>query len=84
MDCANEKPKIEPKNDYVFCRLTIPLTAEVDSMLSINDDKIVLGVKNELLLYEGESKEISVISKEIKNRITCIIKLLNGNVVTGG
>ena len=84
MDCANEKPKIEPKNDYVFCRLTIPLTAEVYSMLSINDDKIVLGVKNELLLYEGESKEISVISKEIKNRITCIIKLLNGNVVTGG
>ena len=50
MDCANEKPKIEPKNDYVFCRLTIPLTAEVYSMLSINDDKIVLGVKNELQL----------------------------------
>lgn len=87
MGCGNERTierKKPPNSGYPVCRITVPLTTEIDSMTALNNDKIVLGAKNELLLYEGENKEISVISKEFKNRINCLIKLSNGNVASGG
>ena len=87
MCCCNERTierKKPPNSGYPVCRITVPLTTEIDSMTALNNDKIVLGAKNELLLYEGENKEISVISKEFKNRINCLIKLSNGNVASGG
>ena len=87
MGCGNERTierKKPPNSGYPVCRITVPLTTEIDSMAALNNDKIVLGANKELQLYEGENKEISVISKEHKNRINCLIKLSNGNVASGG
>ena len=87
MGCNNERTierKKAPNSGYPVCRLTVPLLGEVDAMTSIGNDKLVLGAKDELQLFEGENKEISVISKEHKNRINCLIKLSNGQVVSGG
>ena len=69
---------------YPVCRLTIPLTSEIDAMAALSDDKLVLGAKNELQLFEGENKSLTQISKDYKGRINCLIKLSNGNVASGG
>ena len=59
MGCSSERT-IEgnkPLNKgYPECRLTIPLTKDIDSMTAINDNKLVLGAKNELQLFESERK----------------------------
>ena len=87
MGCGNERT-IEGKktlnNGYPVCRLTVPLTTEVFSIAALNNDKLVLGAKNELQLFEGENKSITTISSEHKGRINSLIKLSNGNVASGG
>ena len=69
---------------YPVCRLTIPLTIEVNSIAPFNKDKLVLGAKNELQLFDGENKSIITISKEHKGRINCLIRLSDGRIVSGG
>ena len=69
---------------YPVCRLTIPLTIEVDAIAPFNNDKLVLGAKNELQLFDGENKSIITISKEHKGRINCLIRLSDGRIVSGG
>ena len=87
MGCTNERTveKEKIKNSgYPVCRLTVPLTIEVDSLAPFNNDKLVLGAKNELQLFEGENKSIITISKEHKGRINCLIRLSDGRIVSGG
>ena len=86
MGCSNGRTiegNNSPNKGYPECRLTVPLTKDVDSMIAINDNKLVLGAKNELQLFESESKAITLISNEHKGRINCLVKLSNGKVVSG-
>ena len=87
MGCTSERTVESGKiknAGYPVCRLTIPLTTEVYALAPLNNDRLVLGAKNELLLYEGGSKSIITISKEHKGRINVLIRLSNGNVASGG
>jgi WD40 repeat protein len=87
MGCGNERTiegKKSPNNGYPLCRLTIPLTSEVDAIAPLEGEKLVLGAKNELQLFEGENKAITTISSEHKGRINCLIRLSNGNIASGG
>ena len=87
MGCSNERTvegnKIK-NSGYPVCRLTIPLTIEVDAIAHFDNDKLVLGAKNELQLFEVENKSIITISKEHKGRINCLIRLSDGRIVSGG
>ena len=87
MGCGNERTvegKKSSNSGYPICRLTVPLTTEIYSIVALSDEKLVLGAKNELQLFEGENKSITTISSEHKGRINCLIKLSNGNVASGG
>ena len=77
-----ERDKIN-NNGYPICRLSIPLQMEVGSLCALNNDKLILGAKEELQCFDCISKSITPISKEHKGRINCIIKLSNGNIATG-
>ena len=69
---------------YPVCRLTIPLISEIYAIAPYNNDKLVLGAKNELQLFESENKSIITISKEHKGRINCLIRLSDGRIASGG
>ena len=87
MGCSNEKTKelSEQENKgYPVCRLSIPITREIYSMLSYDSKHLILGGLNELLIFDFNTKEISLISKEIKRRVNCLIKLPDGKVASGG
>ncbi len=87
MGCESGKAiENEPKinNGYPVCKLTIPLTMEVDALASIGNDKLILGGKEEMQLFDGQTKLITEISKGHNGRINCLIKLSNGNVASGG
>lgn len=86
MGCGCERTveglKIE-NNGYPVCRMTINLEIELDAMTAISSDKLILGAKEELQLFEGENKSITTVSKEHSGRINCLIKLSNGTVASG-
>ena len=87
MGCCNQRTIDDIKkinSGFPVCILTIPLQKEVGSLAPLNDKKLVLGAKDELLLFESESKEIITVSKDVKGRINCLIKLSNGNIASGG
>jgi WD40 repeat protein len=87
MGCSNERTVEGNKtinSGYPVCRLTIPLQTQVTAIASLNNERLVLGSKNEISLFEGENKNITTISKEIKGRINCLIRLSNGKVASGG
>ena len=87
MGCCNQRTLENNKkknNGFPVCILTIPLPKEVGALAPLNDKKLVLGAKDELLLFDSETKEIISISKEIKGRINCLIKLSNGNIASAG
>ena len=87
MGCGNERTiegKKSPNSGYPLCRLTIPLTSEIDAIAPIDGERLVLGAKNELQIYEGENKNITTIPSQQKGRINCLIKLSNGNIASGG
>lgn len=77
-----EKEKKENKG-YPVCILTIPLNTQIDSMAALNKEKIILGAKNELILFEEKNKELTQISKDFKGRVNCLIKLSNDNIASG-
>ena len=87
MGCGNERT-IERSKDrssgYPVCRFTTELPCEISSLVAINSKKVLLGGKGELLMFDVETKEITPISKDVKDRINCLIQLPDGKVVSGG
>ena len=86
MGCGNGRTteNYRKNNGYPICLITISLTTEVDALIALNDNKLILGGKEELQIFESENKTIKEISKEINGRINCLIKLSNGNIISGG
>lgn len=87
MGCSSEKTKEGPvseKKGYPVCRLSIPITCQIDSMLSYDSKHLILGGINELHMFDFNTNEISLISKGHKGRINCLIKLPDGKVASGG
>ncbi len=87
MGCSSEKTKdfiAEDNKSFPVCRLSIPITNEIDSMVAIDSKNIILGAKDELKSIDLNTSEISNISKEIKDWINCLIKFPDGKVVSGG
>ena len=86
MGCSSERTVEGSKatnNAYPVCRLTIPLSMEVGSLTKFDNNKLILGAKEELQLFEGDNKSITTISKEHTGRINCLIKLSNGKIASG-
>ena len=87
MGCSSEKTKEGPVSEnkgYPVCRLSIPITCQIDSMLSYDSKHLILGGINELHMFDFNTNEISLISKGHKGRINCLIKLPDGKVASGG
>ena len=87
MGCSSEKTKEIPQEEnkgYPICRSSIPVTGEVDSLLSYDSKHLLLGGLNEIKILDFNTNEISLVSKEIKGRINCLIKLPDGKVASGG
>ena len=87
MGCTSEKTKdviLENNNKYPVCRLSISIIGEFNSILAYDSKRIILGGNDEIKIFDSTSNEVSILSKDIKGRINCLIKLPNGNVVSGG
>ena len=87
MGCSGEKTKEEfpdINRGFPICRLSIPITNEIDSIISFDSKHIILGGKDELKICDLGTQEISLISNEHQGRINCLIKLPNGNIASGG
>jgi WD40 repeat protein len=87
MGCSSEKTEEGPVSEnkgYPVCRLSIPITCQIDSMLSYDSKHLILGGINELHMFDFNTNEISLISKGHKGRINCLIKLPDGKVASGG
>ena len=69
---------------FPVCRITINLTKKVDSMAAYDENRIILGARDELQIFDSSKKSITPLSKEHKGRINCVIKLSNNNFVTAG
>ena len=78
----NKRPN--DSNLYPVGKMTLPLTLEVDSICAYNEEKIILGCKGELQIYDLKSKSTSFISKDHLNRINCLLKLKDGIIVSAG
>ena len=69
---------------FPLCRMTMDLTKSVSSMISYDENRIILGAKDELQLFDCSNKSITPISNEHKGRINSVIKLSNNEIVTAG
>jgi len=69
---------------YPVCRKTIELPKLVDSMATYDENRIILGAKDELQILDIGKGNISPLSTEHKGRINCVIKLSNNDIVTAG
>ena len=69
---------------FPVCRMTINLTKKVDSMTAYDENRIILGARDELQILDCSKKSITPLSTEHKGRINCIIKLSNNDIVTAG
>lgn len=87
MGCAGGRTKeggsLE-NNAYPVCRNTIPISLEVHSLVAYSDDKILIGGRDELQIYDSIQKNITTVSKEHKGRINVLLKLKNGKIVSAG
>lgn len=87
MGCSNERTiekQPEKNKGYPVCRFTVPLTREICSMIALNPKTLILGGKNELLSFDFDTKEITLISNEIKGKINCLLNSPEGNIISGG
>jgi len=69
---------------FPVCRKTIELQKLVDSMVSYDQKRIILGAKDELQILNIDEGVITSLSTEHKGRINCMIKLSNNEIVTAG
>jgi len=66
---------------YPVCRKTIELPKLVDSMATYDENRIILGAKDELQILDIGKGNISPLSTEHKGRINCVIKLSNNDII---
>jgi WD40 repeat protein len=69
---------------FPVCRKTIELQKLVDSMVAYDQNRIILGAKDELQILDISDGVITALSTEHKGRINCVIKLSNNEIVTAG
>ena len=69
---------------FPVCRKTIELQKLVDSMVAYDQNRIILGAKDELQILNINEGVITSLSTEHKGRINCVIKLSNNEIVTAG
>lgn len=69
---------------FPVCRMTIDLTKLVDSMAAYDENRIILGARDELQLLDCSNKNITPFSTEHKGRINCTLKMSNNEIVTAG
>ena len=69
---------------FPVCRKTIELQKLVDSMVSYDQNRIILGAKDELQILNIDEGVITSLSTEHKGRINCVIKLSNNEIATAG
>ena len=69
---------------FPVCRKTIELQKLVDSMVAYDQNRIILGAKDELQILNIDEGVITSLSTEHKGRINCMIKLSNNEIVTAG
>ena len=69
---------------FPVCRMTIDLTKKVDSMAAYDENRIIIGARDEWQIFDYSKKSITPLSTEHKGRINCLIKLSNNEIVTGG
>jgi WD40 repeat protein len=87
MGCDNERTveKSPEKNKgYPICRLTMPLNGEICSLVALDSNKLILGGNKELLLFDYNTKNFTLISNEHKKRINCLLKTPEGTIISGG
>jgi WD40 repeat protein len=87
MGCGQGKTvesKGKENKGFPVCRMTMDLTKIVNSMIAYDDNRIILGAKDELQLLDCSNKSITPISTEHKGRINCVIKLSNNDIITAG
>ena len=88
MGCSEGKTieEVPEKMSYKFptCRKTIDLEKEIHSVLDYDENKLFLGARDELLLLDLKSSNISVYSTEHKGKINVLIKLKDGRIASGG
>lgn len=75
---------VKGNKGFPVCRMTIPLTKKVDSMIAYDKNRIILGARDELQILDCSKKNITPLSTEHKGRINCVIKLSNNEIVTAG
>lgn len=69
---------------FPVCRKTIELQKLVDSMVAYDQNRIILGAKDELQILNIDKGVVTSLSTEHKGRINCVIKLSNNEIVTAG
>ena len=69
---------------FPVCRKTIELQKLVDSMVSYDQNRIILGAKDELQILNIDEGVVTSLSTEHKGRINCVIKLSNNEIATAG
>ena len=87
MGCDNERTveKSPEKNKgYPICRLTMPLNGEICSLVALDSNKLILGGNKELLLFDYNTKNFTLISNEHKKRINYLLKTPEGTIISGG
>ena len=71
-------------NGFPVCIKTIELEKLVDSMAGYDENRIILGARDELQILDIKSGNKTPLSTEHKGRINCVIKLSNNEIVTAG
>ena len=66
-----------------LCRFTLEIP-NIYSMGNYDDNKILLGTKDELKIFDYMTKSLNTLSKEHVSRINCVIKLSNNEIATAG
>ena len=87
MGCLEGKTVEESgRENYGFptCRKTIELEKELYSVLVFDNNRILLGARDELQILDLKTSNISVFSKEHVGKINVLIKLKEDSFASGG
>ena len=69
MGCDNGRTiegPVKENRGFPVCRMTIPLTKKVDSLTAYDENKIIMGARDELQILDCSQKSITPLSICIK------------------